>query len=184
MTARSHLLAIPFCRILRDLRARHPDYGDYWGGAIRHHAEAFLRHYRRVVSRLSDGSGRPAPADAQHLREIAQLRLTYALVLGENRVDIDPENTDDVVAADACLSSPVIDIDDHATWLRDHGRADGNIIASITCPAYVDALDGLDRSYEDLVGSYPWLPRECRQVDGSPIPRFSPLREGEKQQGR
>ena len=185
MTARSHLLAIPLCRILRDLRALHPDRGDDWEGAIQHHAASFLRYFRKVVARLHDDSGRSAPADTQHLREIAQLRLTYALVYRDARLDLDAEHIDEVVASDPCLVSPTIDIDAHATWLREHGRADGNVIASITCPAYVTALEGLDGGYEDLVRAYPWLPgRDAVDWMDMRFPGFRDLRERERVQER
>jgi hypothetical protein len=165
MTARNHLLAIPLCTMLEEEGARHPEHGSDWARAIRVHQDGFFTNYRIAAGRIhvsTEGSGPTIEvgADNQHRRELAQLRLTFGLMYPGRSLEVEVDDMEQSIAEDPVLSDTRVDVEKHAVWLRDHS-ADGNVIASITCPRYLAKLVELnpDLDYVAFLRRFPWLPR-------------------------
>jgi hypothetical protein len=148
MTARCHLLAIPLCMMLRAMGATSPD--DDWNQTIADHVERFVRYYR-TATRSHEPREAGTKPDEGHQREVAQLRITFALLFPDLPLDpVGGESGDDTdgpadvrairararsatcasdtskwfnadLVADPVLTAPTPDVDELAVWLQTHG---------------------------------------------------------------
>jgi hypothetical protein len=126
MTARCHLELATLALVVGDIGIKAPPGEfDSWEHFSDKQLELFEDYYRQAHS------DETIQFDAEHVRELVQLRLHAALL--RPLWDLDPvENTD----APPCLRTPTPNRNELAGWLRDTGN-NANVVLSISAPEYL-----------------------------------------------
>lgn len=126
MTARCHLELATLALVVGDIGIKAPpDESSSWTEFSQHQLERFVEYYERAHSDSS------VAVDAEHIRELAQLRLHAALLRPEWKVP--PVKSD---LAPSCLQKETPSRDELAVWLRETGD-NANVVLSVSAPEFL-----------------------------------------------